>query len=56
MRTVAEGIRTAEAAHDLSVKMGVSMPITDQVHSILCGIKNPKDAVMELMTRDLKDE
>jgi glycerol-3-phosphate dehydrogenase (NAD(P)+) len=56
MRTVAEGIRTAEAAHDLSVKMGISMPITDQVHSILCGIKNPKDAVMELMTRDLKDE
>lgn len=56
MRTVAEGIRTAEAAHDLGVKTGVSMPITDQVHSILRGIKNPKDAVMELMTRDLKDE
>jgi glycerol-3-phosphate dehydrogenase (NAD(P)+) len=56
MRTVAEGIRTAESAHDLSGKMGVSMPITEQVYNILRGLKNPKDAVMELMTRDLKDE
>jgi glycerol-3-phosphate dehydrogenase (NAD(P)+) len=56
MRTVAEGIRTAESAHDLSGKMGVSMPITEQVCHILRGRKNPKDAVMELMTRDLKDE
>lgn len=56
MRTVAEGIRTAESAHDLSRRMGVSMPITEQVNSILRGHKNPKEAVMELMTRDLKDE
>jgi glycerol-3-phosphate dehydrogenase (NAD(P)+) len=56
MRTVAEGIRTAESAHDLSGKMRVSMPITEQVYNILRGLKNPKDAVMELMTRDLKDE
>jgi glycerol-3-phosphate dehydrogenase (NAD(P)+) len=56
MRTVAEGIRTAESAHDLSRRMGVAMPITEQVNSILCGHKNPKEAVMELMTRDLKDE
>ena len=56
MRTVAEGIRTAESAHDLSRRMGVAMPITEQVNSILRGHKNPKEAVMELMTRDLKDE
>jgi len=56
MRTVAEGIRTAQSAYDLSRKMGVSMPITEQVYNILYGHKNPKDAVMELMTRDLKDE
>jgi glycerol-3-phosphate dehydrogenase len=36
--------------------MGVAMPITEQVNSILRGHKNPKEAVMELMTRDLKDE
>ena len=56
MRTVAEGIRTAQSAYDLSRKMEVSMPITEQVYNILYGHKNPKDAVMELMTRDLKDE
>jgi glycerol-3-phosphate dehydrogenase (NAD(P)+) len=56
MRTVAEGIRTAESAHDLSIKMGIPMPITEQVFTIIRGRTNPKDAVMELMTRDLKDE
>lgn len=56
MRMVAEGIKTAESAFDLSRKMKVAMPITDQVYSILYQNKNPRDAVNELMTRDLKVE
>jgi len=56
MRMVAEGIKTAESAFDLSRKMNVAMPITDQVYSILYQNKNPRDAVTELMTRDLKVE
>ncbi len=56
MRMVAEGIKTAESAFDLSRKMKVTMPITEQVYYILYQNKNPRDAVNELMTRDLKVE
>ena len=56
MRMVAEGIKTAESAFHLSIKMNVAMPITEQVYSILYQNRNPLDAVNELMTRDLKVE
>ncbi len=56
MRMVAEGIKTAESAFDLSRKMKVAMPITEQVYAILYQNRNPRDAVNELMTRDLKVE
>ena len=56
MRMVAEGIKTAESVYDLSTKMKVAMPITEQGYYILYQNKNPRDAVNELMTRDLKVE
>ena len=56
MKMVAEGIKTTKAAYDLSKKMEVAMPITEQVYYILYQNKNPKEAVTELMTRDLKVE
>ena len=56
MDMVAEGIRTARSAYDLSRKIGVDMPITTQVYQILYEGKDPKEAVRELMTRELKAE
>ncbi len=56
MRMVAEGIETTRSSFDLSRKMNVEMPITEQVYYILYQHKNPKDAVVELMRRDLKME
>lgn len=56
MRMVAEGVKTTKSAYDLSRKMKVEMPITEQVYYILYQDKNPKDAVTELMGRDLKVE
>jgi glycerol-3-phosphate dehydrogenase (NAD(P)+) len=56
MRMVAEGIETTRSSFDLSKKMKVEMPITEQVYYILYQNKNPKDAVVELMRRDLKME
>jgi glycerol-3-phosphate dehydrogenase (NAD(P)+) len=56
MRMVAEGIETTRSSFDLSRKMNVEMPITEQVYNILYQHKNPKDAVDELMRRDLKLE
>jgi glycerol-3-phosphate dehydrogenase (NAD(P)+) len=56
MNTVAEGIKTTRSAYHLSRKLGVDMPITTQVYEILYEGKAPKDAVKELMTRELKSE
>ncbi|MDP2689641.1 MAG: NAD(P)H-dependent glycerol-3-phosphate dehydrogenase, partial [Deltaproteobacteria bacterium] len=56
MRMVAEGVRTSRAAQSLAAKMKVEMPITDEVCNVLYGDKPPKEAVLELMTRELKGE
>ncbi|MCK5255036.1 MAG: NAD(P)H-dependent glycerol-3-phosphate dehydrogenase, partial [Deltaproteobacteria bacterium] len=56
MRMVAEGIKTTKSAYDLSKKKGIPMPITEQVYFILYQDKNPKEAVTELMDRELKVE
>ena len=51
MRQVAEGVRTARSAWDLSQREGVSMPITEQVYLALYQDKSPRDAMRDLMTR-----
>jgi len=48
---VAEGIRSTSAAYELSKRFAVNMPITSQTYRILYEGVNPKDAVIELMTR-----
>lgn len=55
-RQVAEGVRTARSARDLAQKIGVEMPICQQVYAITHENKNPKAAVVELMTRAPKAE
>ncbi|MBI5560963.1 MAG: NAD(P)-dependent glycerol-3-phosphate dehydrogenase [Deltaproteobacteria bacterium] len=56
MRMVAEGVRTSLAVRELARNNRVEMPITEQVCEVLYGDKPPKEAVMELMTRELKGE
>lgn len=56
MKQVAEGVKTAQSARDLSRKTGVELPICDQVYAITHEGKNPKAAVVELMSRQLKNE
>ncbi len=49
---VVEGVNTAKAAYDLSVKYNVDMPITKEIYDVLfCG-QDTKQAVVNLMTRD----
>lgn len=55
-RTVAEGVKTTEAMHALAKKIGVELPITEQVHRILHADLPPAQAVKDLMARSLKDE
>ena len=56
MRMVAEGVKTAESAYRLARRTGVEMPITEKVYQVLHEDKPARQAVMELMTRDLKAE
>jgi glycerol-3-phosphate dehydrogenase (NAD(P)+) len=56
MVMVAEGVETAISAVQLARRVGVEMPITEQVHRVLFEDKSPKEAITELMTRDPKDE
>lgn len=55
-RTVAEGVNTARSAVALARKVGVELPICEQVHSILFEDKPPRQAVGDLMERTLKSE
>jgi glycerol-3-phosphate dehydrogenase (NAD(P)+) len=56
MTMVVEGVRTTRAAYRLKSGFGVEMPITEEVYQILFDHKNPRDALFDLMTRDLKSE
>jgi glycerol-3-phosphate dehydrogenase (NAD(P)+) len=56
MRMVAEGVRTSAAARSLGARVGVPMPITEQICNVLDASMSPKEAVLELMTRELKEE
>ena len=56
MKMVAEGVKTTEAVHALRQKVGIEMPLSEQVYAILYKDKEPAQAVLDLMTRDLKDE
>ena len=53
---VVEGVNTCRSAYALSKKYSVEMPITYRLYEILYENKDPRVAVKELMTRDLKDE
>lgn len=51
-----EGVRTAKVAHELAQKMGVDMPIINEIYSVLYENKDPKQSARDLMLRDLKAE
>jgi glycerol-3-phosphate dehydrogenase (NAD(P)+) len=56
MRMVAEGVKTAESVYHFSRKLGVEMPISNEIYHILYSGREPKTAIRSLMTRDLKHE
>lgn len=56
MKQVAEGVKTAKSAHDLEERTGLELPICHQVYCIAYEGKSPKQAVMELMTRQPRSE
>jgi glycerol-3-phosphate dehydrogenase (NAD(P)+) len=56
MNMVAEGVKTTLSAYQLANKLGVTMPITEQMYQVLYENKDPKQAAEELMLRALTSE
>jgi glycerol-3-phosphate dehydrogenase (NAD(P)+) len=56
MRMVAEGIGTTAATRRLAQRLGIEMPITEQMYAVLYEGRSPRDAIRELMERPLKPE
>jgi len=56
MHEIAEGVKTTLAVKRVADRLGVEMPITNQVHGVLYEKRSARDATNELMTRPLKEE
>jgi glycerol-3-phosphate dehydrogenase (NAD(P)+) len=56
MRMVAEGVKTAKSVYNLSLRMNVEMPISQEIYHILYENLSPGEALYRLMTRNLKQE
>ena len=55
-RSVAEGANTSLAGAALGRRLGIELPITEQVCAVLFDDKPPREAITELMSRELKSE
>jgi glycerol-3-phosphate dehydrogenase (NAD(P)+) len=55
-RTVAEGVRNSRSLQSLAARLGIEMPIVEQMQQVLYAGKKPADAVRDLMQRSLKPE
>jgi len=56
MNEVAEGIKTSRAVKRLAEKVGIEMPITNEVCAVLYEGKSASEAVKQLMKRPLRSE
>jgi glycerol-3-phosphate dehydrogenase (NAD(P)+) len=53
---VVEGYRNTTEVHILAARMGVEMPICEQIFKVLYDGKSPKDAALALLGRERKSE
>jgi glycerol-3-phosphate dehydrogenase (NAD(P)+) len=53
---VAEGVKSSRAIRRLADERGVEMPIIEQMVAVMYEEKSPKQALRDLMTRELKEE
>ena len=56
MRMVAEGVKTSEVAYRLAQQAGVRAPLSEVAYQVLYKDQPVRDAVMDLMTRELREE
>jgi glycerol-3-phosphate dehydrogenase (NAD(P)+) len=55
-RMVAEGVRNARSVYWLAKRLGIEMPIVEQMYNVIYEGKRPAEAVRDLMQRSLKSE
>jgi glycerol-3-phosphate dehydrogenase (NAD(P)+) len=53
IQQVVEGVKAAEAVHEVATKRSIEMPICDQIYRILYEELPPREAVSALMSREL---
>lgn len=53
---VVEGVKTTKSAYKISKKLGVEMPITEEIYNLLYNSVDVKNSVIKLMGRDKKHE
>ena len=56
MNMVAEGVKTSRSVHQLGEKLGLELPLCEQVYQVVHEDKPAMEAVEEIMSRDLKPE
>jgi glycerol-3-phosphate dehydrogenase (NAD(P)+) len=56
MNMVAEGVKTSRAVVELGGRLGVEMPIAEQVVAVLYGGQKARDVIGNLMSRQAKPE
>ncbi len=56
MRQVAEGVKTAKVAKELTAKLGVDSPIVDAMHAIIHEGVPVRDAILRLLSRPARSE
>ncbi|KPA75965.1 putative mitochondrial glycerol-3-phosphate dehydrogenase [NAD ], glycosomal (GPD) [Leptomonas pyrrhocoris] len=55
-KAVAEGVFTADPLMRLAAKLKVELPICSLIHRVVAGQLTPRDAVTQLISRDVRDE
>lgn len=56
MEMVAEGVDSSLSVHELTEKIGIDLPIMGEVYNILFKEKDPRQAVIDLLNRDAREE
>ena len=53
---VVEGYYAAKAAHELALKTGIDLPISEEIYEVLYNGKSPMTAMRDLMGRSRRHE
>ncbi len=56
MTMVVEGVRTCQATYEMAQALQIEMPIVETVYEVIFNKLDPRVAIAQLMTREMKPE